>query len=50
MNKKELKQKIENLETAWNYYHKDHVKYPMPDMCLLTKLRIDLERLERGEK
>jgi len=46
----ELDDKIKLLEEAWERYHKDHIKYSMPDMAELCKLRIKRERLNKEDR
>ena len=45
MNKDELDAAILSLEADWKIYHRDPKRYNMPDMMLLTKLRIQRKRI-----
>lgn len=44
--KKELEEKINELELKWHAYHIDSANNEMPDMIELTKLRIELRKIK----
>jgi len=45
----ELEEKIKELETQWNLYHKDHKNHRMPNMQELAKLRSRRDEIKRME-